>query len=75
MCFTVTAKLKLHSRGDFFATCCSISNALVGPSLSSLSGEGKLRKEETSGGRGADCGVENCKNKAKETSQTTNVCI
>lgn len=57
MCFNVT--------GDFFATCCSISNALVGPSLSSLSGEGKLRKEETSGGRGVDCGVENCKNKEK----------
>ncbi len=40
-------------------TCCSISNALLAPSLSSLSGDGKLRKDETSGGRGADAGVDN----------------
>lgn len=39
-------------------TCCSMSKALLAPSLSSLSGEGKLRKEETSGGRGVDGGVD-----------------
>lgn len=48
------------------STCCSISNALLAPSLSSLSGDGKLRKEETSGGRGADAGVDNYEGKGRE---------
>lgn len=49
-------------------TCCSISNALLAPSLSSLSGDGKLRKEETSGGRGAGAGVDNYEGKGREKS-------
>lgn len=40
-------------------TCCSISIALRAPNLSSLSGDGKLRKESTSGGR-VDGGVDTC---------------
>lgn len=47
-------------------TCCSISNALLAPSLSSLSGDGKLRKEETSGGRVVGAGVDNYEGKGKE---------
>lgn len=39
-----------------FFTCCSISIALLAPNFSSLSGDGKLRKEATSGGR-VDGGV------------------
>lgn len=46
-------------------TCCSISNALLEPSLSSLSGDGKLRKEETSGGRVACAGVDTCEGERK----------
>lgn len=41
------------------STCCSISDALMDPSLSSLSGDGKLRKEDTSGGREDGAGVDN----------------
>lgn len=40
-----------------FFTCCSISIALLAPNFSSLSGDGKLRKEATSGGR-VDGGVD-----------------
>lgn len=40
-----------------FFTCCSISVALLAPNFSSLSGDGKLRKEATSGGR-VDGGVD-----------------
>lgn len=56
-------------------TCCSISNALLSPSFSSLSGDGKLRKEETSGGRGADTGVDNChgKEETKESQPTSTI--
>lgn len=52
-------------------TCCSIRNALLGPSLISLSGEGKLRKEDTSGGRGADGGVDICEKKGREKTSKT----
>lgn len=56
-------------------TCCSISNALLSPSFSSLSGDGKLRKEETSGGRGADTGVDNydSKEETKESQLTSTI--
>ena len=56
-------------------TCCSISNALLSPSFSSLSGDGKLRKEETSGGRGADTGVDNYEGKeeTKESQLTSTI--
>lgn len=47
-------------------TCCSIIRARLAPSLSSLSGEGKLRKDETSGGREEITGVDNFKGKKRE---------
>lgn len=50
-------------------TCCSISMALSAPSLSSLSGDGKLRKEVTSGGR-VGAGVDNYISNGKEMSHT-----
>lgn len=50
-------------------TCCSISMALSAPSFSSLSGDGKLRKEVTSGGR-VGAGVDNYMGKGKEMSHT-----
>lgn len=47
-----------------FFTCCSISIALLAPNFSSLSGDGKLRKEPTSGGR-VDGGVDTYKRNKK----------
>lgn len=51
-------------------TCCWISDALAAPSLRSLSGDGKLRKEDTSGGRDAGAGVENCGKPEREKKKT-----
>ena len=48
-------------------TCSSMSRALLAPSLSSLSGEGKLRKDDTSGARGAEAGVETWREHHSET--------
>lgn len=45
-----------------FFTCCSISIALLAPNFSSLSGDGKLRNEATSGGR-VDEGVDTYRRK------------
>ena len=44
-----------------------MSRALLAPSLSSLSGEGKLRKDDTSGARGAEAGVETWREHHSET--------
>lgn len=53
------------------STCCSISDALMDPSLSSLSGDGKLRKEDTSGGREEGAGVDNYDKRKVEEKKIT----
>ena len=58
--------MRVRARACVF-TCSSMSRALLAPSLSSLSGEGKLRKDDTSGARGAEAGVETWREHHSET--------